>query len=50
VSIQAALIAWPAEHAEALLAFFFELREKGMGATIPMVAVKAARIFESFND
>ena len=39
-----------AEHTEALLAFIFELREKGMGVTVPMVAVKAARISESFND
>jgi hypothetical protein len=40
-----------AEHTEALLAFIFELREKGMGVvTIPMVAVKAAQISKYFND
>ncbi len=39
-----------AKHTEALLAFIFELQEKGMGVTIPMVAVKAAQISKSFND
>ncbi|KAI2514125.1 Pogo transposable element with KRAB domain [Fragilaria crotonensis] len=39
-----------AEHTEDLLAFIFELREKGMGVTIPMVAVKAAQISRDFND
>ena len=38
------------EHTEALLAFIFELREKGMGITIQMVAVKAAQISKSFNN
>jgi transposase-like protein len=38
-----------AEHKEDLLAFIFELREKGMGVTIPMVVVKAAQISEDFR-
>jgi hypothetical protein len=40
-----------AEHTEeTLLAFIFELREKGMGVPIPMVPVKAAQISKSFNN
>ena len=39
-----------AEHTEDLLAFIFELREKGKGVTIPMVAVKAAQISEDFRN
>ncbi|KAI2490885.1 hypothetical protein MHU86_23681 [Fragilaria crotonensis] len=39
-----------AEHTEDLLAFIFKLREKGMGVTIPMMAVKAAQISRDFKN
>ena len=49
VCIQTAFIAWPniQKHCWPLS---LKLREKGMGGTKPMVAVKAAQISESFND
>ncbi len=37
-------------HAQELLQFSFELREQGMTASVRMVALRAAQLFEQFHE
>jgi hypothetical protein len=49
-STHAGRIGCLAEYSEELLSFIFELREKGMGVTVPMVVTKASQMPFTFRN